>query len=45
MTMSVKSGFVLKIKFIYRPQLNIVTVTSNTDIPNTITGNFLQDLF
>ncbi|KAK9719899.1 Fms-interacting protein/Thoc5 [Popillia japonica] len=43
MTMSVKSGFVLKIKFIYRPQLNIVTVTSNTDIPNTITANTARE--
>ncbi|KRT79206.1 hypothetical protein AMK59_8054, partial [Oryctes borbonicus] len=42
-TMNVKSGFVLKVKFMFRPQLNIVTVTSSTDVPNTITANTARE--
>lgn len=37
-TIKIKNELAIKIKFCHRPQLNIVTVTSETDIPISITG-------
>lgn len=37
-TLTLKSGFKLNIKFYYRPQLKIVTVTSEAEIPDSITS-------
>ena len=37
-TMKIKNELAIKIKFCYRSQLNIVTVTSEIDVPINITG-------
>lgn len=44
LTMTLKTGTKLKVKFHYRPPLKIVTTTSSVDISNNITGNSAREV-
>nr|XP_022916445.1 THO complex subunit 5 homolog A [Onthophagus taurus]XP_022916446.1 THO complex subunit 5 homolog A [Onthophagus taurus] len=43
-TIVVKPEYVLKVKFVFRPQLGIVTVNSSMDVPNGVTAHTAREV-